>query len=124
MSEDWAWQRRSRSRTCKNGRGGADARPEAEAQSALPATPLFSELSPESLTRVIEDASLMQHEAGAVVYRTGDASDALYVLVNGAVSVHADGERRVVSRHASLARSTRTSSRGPVRLARMTLVNQ
>jgi CRP-like cAMP-binding protein len=65
------------------------------AQSALPITPLFSELSPESLTRVIEDARLMQHEAGAVVYRTGDPSDALYVIVNGAVSVLADEESRL-----------------------------
>ena len=37
------------------------------AQTALPTTPLFSELSPESLTRVIEEARLVVHEAGAVL---------------------------------------------------------
>jgi cAMP-dependent protein kinase regulator len=65
------------------------------AQRALPTTPLFSELSPQSLTRIIEDATLVQHEAGSVVYRKNDASDALYVIVNGAVSVFADAESRV-----------------------------
>jgi CRP-like cAMP-binding protein len=65
------------------------------AQRALPTTALFSELSPQSLTRVIEDASLVQHEAGSLVYRKDDPSDALYVVVNGAVSVHAEGDSRV-----------------------------
>jgi CRP-like cAMP-binding protein len=65
------------------------------AQNALPTTPLFSELSPESLTRVIEEARLVEHEAGAVVYRKNDPSDALYVVVSGAVSVLSDGESRV-----------------------------
>lgn len=65
------------------------------AQNALPTTPLFSELHPDGLARVIEDARLVQHEAGAVVYRAGDPSDALYVIVNGAVSVFADGEPRL-----------------------------
>jgi CRP-like cAMP-binding protein len=67
-----------------------DAR--SRARSALPTTPLFSELSPQSLTRVIEHARLVEVEAGAVVYRKSDASDALYVIVGGAVSVVADGE--------------------------------
>ena len=63
------------------------------AQNALPTTPLFSELSPQSLARFIDDARLVQHEAGAVVYRKDEPSDALYVIVNGAVSVFAGGEK-------------------------------
>src|SRR6185436_12235477 len=65
------------------------------AQKALPTTPLFSELGPESLGRLIEEARLVEHEPGSVVYRTNDPSDALYVIVNGSVSTFADGEPRV-----------------------------
>jgi CRP-like cAMP-binding protein len=65
------------------------------AQNALPTTPLFSELSPASLTRVIEEARLVEHEAGAAVYRKDDPSDALYVVVSGAVSVLSDEVSRV-----------------------------
>jgi CRP-like cAMP-binding protein len=71
----------------------ADAR--RRAQTALPTTPLFSELSPESLTRIIEHARLVECEAGALVYRANDPSDALYVVVSGAVSVLADGDSRL-----------------------------
>jgi CRP-like cAMP-binding protein len=64
------------------------------AQTALPTTPLFSELSPQSLSRLIEEARLVAYEAGTVVHRKDDASDALYVIVSGAVSVLAgEGSR-------------------------------
>jgi CRP-like cAMP-binding protein len=65
------------------------------AQTALPTTPLFSELSPQSLSRLIEEARLVAYEVGTVVYRNGDASDALYVIVSGATSVLADEESRL-----------------------------
>ena len=65
------------------------------AQHALPTTPLFSELSPESLARVIEEARVVEVAAGSVVYRKNDPSDALFVIVSGAVTVLADGESRI-----------------------------
>ncbi|HEX6273113.1 MAG TPA: cyclic nucleotide-binding domain-containing protein, partial [Polyangiaceae bacterium] len=70
-----------------------DAR--SRAQRALPTTPLFSELSPGSLTQLIEHARLVELEAGAVIYRKNEESDALYVVVSGTVSVLADGESRL-----------------------------
>jgi CRP-like cAMP-binding protein len=65
------------------------------AQTALPTTPLFSELSPQSLSRLIEEARLVVYETGSVVYRKDDVSDALYVIVSGAVAVLADEESRL-----------------------------
>ena len=65
------------------------------AQTALPTTPLFSELSPQSLSRLIDEARLVTYETGTIVYRKGDGSDALYVIVSGAVAVLADEESRL-----------------------------
>lgn len=70
-------------------------RAERTARKALPVTPLFSELGPASLERLIGGAELHQLDAGEVLYRSGDPADALYVVASGAVSLIADGENRV-----------------------------
>jgi CRP-like cAMP-binding protein len=53
----------------------------------LPRTPLFSELSEESLVRLVNRVSLQQLSAGHYVFRAGDPADALYVVVEGSVEV-------------------------------------
>lgn len=60
------------------------------AQMALPVTPLFSDLGPRSLQRLIERARLQHFEPGADVYRAGDAAAAIHVIVSGTVALLAD----------------------------------
>lgn len=69
--------------------------PQATALKTLPVTPLFSELGPSSLERLIARARLVHLEPGAVAYRQGDAADALYVIASGSVVLVAEGETRV-----------------------------
>jgi len=70
-------------------------RAELTARKALPVTPLFSELSPASLERLIGGAKLHYLDAGGVLYRRGDPAEALYVVASGTVSLIADAEARV-----------------------------
>ncbi|HEX5101132.1 MAG TPA: cyclic nucleotide-binding domain-containing protein, partial [Polyangiaceae bacterium] len=70
-------------------------RAERTARKALPVTPLFSELGPASLERLIGGAELHQLDTGDVLYRRGEPAGALYVVASGAVSLIADGETRV-----------------------------
>jgi len=65
------------------------------ARQALPVTPLFSELSPAGLERLIVGARLQSLDTGAVLYRRGEPADALYVVASGAVSLRAEGHAGV-----------------------------
>jgi CRP-like cAMP-binding protein len=65
------------------------------AQQALPTTPLFSELGPASLQRIIQGARLVHLEAGGAAYRQGDAPDALYVVASGTVELLAGENERL-----------------------------
>jgi CRP-like cAMP-binding protein len=57
----------------------------------LPRTPLFSELSGDSLVRLVNRVSLQELSAGEYVFRAGDPADALYVVVEGAVEAVKEG---------------------------------
>jgi CRP-like cAMP-binding protein len=65
------------------------------AQRALAATPLFAGLPSDALEMLVENLSLVPLEAGAELFREGDPGDALYVIVEGEVSVQAEGPPRV-----------------------------
>jgi CRP-like cAMP-binding protein len=68
------------------------------AQKALPAAPLFSELGPRSLQRLIERARLDHVERGDAVYRPGDAAVAIHVIVSGSIALLAEPGRVEVAR--------------------------
>jgi CRP-like cAMP-binding protein len=63
----------------------------AAALSALPSTPLFSELGPKTLSPLLERATLVSVRTGECVYRENDPADALYVVVSGSVAILAGG---------------------------------
>jgi len=65
------------------------------AQKALPATPLFSELGPQALERLIARARLEHFEAGAAVYRQNDTAETLYVIVSGAIAILTGQQERL-----------------------------
>lgn len=65
------------------------------AQRVLHQTPLLSSLGPESMQRLVHEVELVQLEPGQVLFREGDAGDALYVVADGSVSVIAEGPPRV-----------------------------
>ncbi len=73
----------------------APADPKRLAERALPVTPLFSELGPESLSVLIANAVLLHFEPGAVVYKQNDPSDRLFVVASGLVSIATEGENGV-----------------------------
>jgi CRP-like cAMP-binding protein len=52
--------------------------------------PLFSSLPEEVFRRVVAAAQLLDLPEGQDVFQKGDASDALYIVVEGSVSVHLD----------------------------------
>ena len=56
-------------------------------QLTLTRTPLFSDLPATSLERLIERIELVEVAAGEVIFREGDAGDALYVVAEGTVSI-------------------------------------
>lgn len=62
---------------------------------ALAATPLFAGLESETLQALVENLSLIALERGEHLFREGDPGDALYVIVEGEVSVQAEGPPRV-----------------------------
>ncbi|MBA3817762.1 MAG: cyclic nucleotide-binding domain-containing protein [Deltaproteobacteria bacterium] len=66
-----------------------------EAQRALAATPLFAGLPSDALEALVEHLDLVTLEAGEQLFREGDPGDALYVIVEGEVSVQAEGPPRV-----------------------------
>lgn len=63
----------------------------AEDLAALPATPLLAELPKPVLQRLLGEAELRELEAGAFLIEVGQPSDALFLLVEGGVSVHVPG---------------------------------
>jgi cAMP-dependent protein kinase regulator len=65
------------------------------AQRALAATPLFAGLPKEALEALVENLTLATLDQGAVLFHEGDVGDALYVIVEGEVSVQAEGPPRV-----------------------------
>jgi len=65
------------------------------AQRALAATPLFAGLPSDALEALVENLSLVLLEPGEHLFREGDPGDALYVIVEGEVSVQAEGPPRV-----------------------------
>lgn len=73
----------------------AEPRPySAAARRALETTPLFAGLPSAALEQLIERLSLVELQAGEVLFRQGDPGDALYVVAEGAVVVHSEGPPR------------------------------
>jgi CRP-like cAMP-binding protein len=62
---------------------------------ALAATPLFAGLPSDALEALVENLSLISLDRGEHLFREGDPGDALYVIVEGEVSVQAEGPPRV-----------------------------
>ncbi|HEY4178105.1 MAG TPA: cyclic nucleotide-binding domain-containing protein [Kofleriaceae bacterium] len=62
---------------------------------ALAQTPLFAGLPKDALEALVSNLALVPLEHGAVLFREGDVGDALYVIVEGEVSVQAEGPPRV-----------------------------
>jgi len=62
---------------------------------ALAATPLFAGLPSDALEALVENLTLVSLDAGKTLFREGEPGDALYVIVEGEVSVQAEGPPRV-----------------------------
>ncbi len=62
---------------------------------ALAATPLFAGLESDTLQALVEHLALITLDRGEDLFREGDPGDALYVIVEGEVSVQAEGPPRV-----------------------------
>jgi CRP-like cAMP-binding protein len=67
----------------------------AAAAEALAATPLFAGLSSEALESLVQRLQLVHLGCDEVLFHEGDPGDALYVIVEGEVSVQAEGPPRV-----------------------------
>jgi CRP-like cAMP-binding protein len=67
----------------------------AAAARALAATPLFAGMPSDALQALVENLQLVSLEPGEPLFREGDPSDALYVIVEGEVSVQNEGPPRV-----------------------------
>ena len=67
----------------------------AAAARALAATPLFAGMPSDALQALVANLQLVSLEHGELLFREGDPSDALYVIVEGEVSVEAEGPPRV-----------------------------
>ncbi|MGE0397168.1 MAG: cyclic nucleotide-binding domain-containing protein [Kofleriaceae bacterium] len=65
------------------------------ASRALAATPLFAGLPKEALEALVANLTLVSLEENGVLFHEGDPGDALYVIVEGEVSVQAEGPPRV-----------------------------
>lgn len=65
------------------------------ARRALAATPLFAGLPSDALEALVENLALVPLRLGEQLYREGEPSDALYVIVEGEISVVAEGPPRV-----------------------------
>jgi CRP-like cAMP-binding protein len=62
---------------------------------ALAATPLFAGMPSDALQALVANLQLVSLERGELLFREGDRSDALYVIVEGEVSVQGEGPPRV-----------------------------
>src|SRR3954470_7467643 len=58
---------------------------------ALAATPLFAGMPSDALQALVANLQLVSLERGEVLFHAGDPSDALYVIVEGELSVQSDG---------------------------------
>jgi CRP-like cAMP-binding protein len=67
----------------------------AAAQRALAGTPLFAGLPSEVLEALVENLALISLERGQVLFREGEPSDALYVVVEGELSFQNERPPRV-----------------------------
>jgi CRP-like cAMP-binding protein len=67
----------------------------AVAARALAATPLFAGMPSDALQALVANLQLISLEPGEVLFREGDPGDALYVIVEGEVSVQNEGPPRV-----------------------------
>jgi CRP-like cAMP-binding protein len=67
----------------------------AVAAAALAATPLFAGLPHEALESLVEKLNLVQLSPDEILFHEGDPGDALYVIVEGTLSVQAEGPPRV-----------------------------
>jgi CRP-like cAMP-binding protein len=65
------------------------------AADALARTPLFAGLSRDALEALVQQLTLVHLGAGEILFHEGDPGDALYVIVEGKVSVQAEGPPRV-----------------------------
>lgn len=63
----------------------------AAARQALAATPLFAGLSSEVLEALVGNLELVELDPGQLLFREGDPSDALYVVVEGQVAMRTMG---------------------------------
>ena len=74
---------------------GPARRPPSEPAGSLPSEvanlPLFAELDPESLHALIARLRVVHLDQGQILFRQGDAADALYVVTEGAVVPIAEG---------------------------------
>ncbi len=67
----------------------------AAAARALAATPLFAGMPSDALQALVANLQLVSLDRGEVLFREGDPSDALYVIVEGEVSFQGDGPPKV-----------------------------
>jgi len=67
----------------------------AAAKRALAETPLFAGMPSEALQNLVAHLALVPLHPGDVLFREGDAGDALYVVVEGELTVHSEGPPRV-----------------------------
>ncbi len=65
------------------------------AAETLASTPLFSGMSQEALEALVAELQLVQLVKGEALFHEGDPGDALYVIVEGELSVQAEGPPRV-----------------------------
>ncbi|MCD6497912.1 MAG: cyclic nucleotide-binding domain-containing protein [Deltaproteobacteria bacterium] len=63
---------------------------------ALKRTPLFGELSPEALDRLVQRMKLRRVQPGIVVVREGDPGGELFVVTDGVMQVVREGPPRVI----------------------------
>jgi CRP-like cAMP-binding protein len=63
----------------------------AAAARALAATPLFAGMPSDALQALVANLQLVSIERGEALFRAGDPSDALYVIVEGELSVQSEG---------------------------------
>lgn len=67
-----------------------------ERLSLVRACPFFSGLPEDELSRIAQRLTDATFDKGAAVFRAGDPSDAMFLLVKGRVSIR-DGSKRLVS---------------------------
>jgi CRP-like cAMP-binding protein len=66
--------------------------PPARSLSQLPLFPLFAELPQQALVELVKGSDVIELQDGALVMRRGDATDALYGIVEGSVDVMVPGQ--------------------------------